>query len=172
MKYQEETREINGIEYQIEYHYDECPDLSWLGEFTDKPNFYDNRFLIIDRKMRGDMQRNEYRYFVCGTDMLEAQKWYKKNGYCKHQAYTLPRKHALEDYKRMTAYNNQEWFMLGIVVKAYHDEVESSLWGIESDSPEYHEEVIQDLIFDCNQQLPETVNHLRKRADILESMIV
>lgn len=54
------------------------------------------------------------------------------------------------DFRRMRGWCNNEWSWVGVVVTLLDtdgnatDETES-LWGIESDSPEYHAEVAQEL---------------------------
>lgn len=96
---------------------DTDPDLSYLGEYSDKPAKHS-----IDRKACGDQGRNEFRYFNLGTGDPEDLE---------------------EDYKRMEAYNAQEWGMCGvwaeaeICVNGVIQTIKSGgLWGIESDSDE------------------------------------
>lgn len=111
---------------------DEYPDISRLGEYSNTP-----KEGAIDREERGDMGRNEMRYFNPG------------NWDPKHPEY------ALQDYERAEAFNDQSWYMLGIRADAEVgvswdlgknwklDELTSGgLWGIESDSEErYFKEV-------------------------------
>jgi hypothetical protein len=110
---------------------DEDPDLSHLGEYAATP-----AKVHIDRKERGDMGRNEFRYFNLGTgdaDYIE------------------------EDYKRAEAYNRGEWCMMGVCVDIHVKTKtnwavppvvgRASVWGIESDSePSYFDEVANDLV--------------------------
>lgn len=162
--FETEEREIKGITFVIEKVMDYYPDLSWIGEFTDKPNWNEqDKHLIIDREARGERGNGEYRYFVCAYDLLDAKKWYKDHGYSKHDCAMLPRKHALEDYERMQAYNRGDWGMMGIVVSIPEFDVQNSLWGIETDSEGYQEEIIQELIYECISELPDALENLKDK---------
>lgn len=114
------------------------PDLSFLGEYSnvDAPN-------AIDRQTRGDMRRNEFRYFI---PAMTGEQTGNPNS-------------PEEDYKRMEAYNKGEWGILGIraqvTIRIRIDDqfilqvIESpGLWGIESDSDaDYVDSVFVD---ECN----------------------
>lgn len=108
---------------------DEDPDLSWLGAYSDTP---DPRF-AIDRKERGDMQRNEFRYF-------NPSRNYDGEGIDNLKKYTE------QDYKRMELYNAGEWKMIGIKAWAsvqlgtfvVQKITSMGLWGIESDAGAVH----------------------------------
>lgn len=99
---------------------DESPDLSYLGAYSDNPAEHS-----IDRQERGDMERNQYRYFNLGTGEPE---------------------YLEQDYERMEAYNRQVWHMTGIIAvtvieldEGYTEEVRScGVWGVESDSGDDH----------------------------------
>ena len=85
----------------------------------------------------------------------------KKYGSLKNAAYA----YAKEDCERLEAYNNGHWYMLCISVTTYisgeiadtktglSDTVVSSLCGIESDSKDYIEEVIRDLLSENKAEL-------------------
>lgn len=129
---------------RIEWLEDESPDMSYLGEYSDTPEEHS-----IDRKERGDMGRNEYRYFNLGAgdaDYIE------------------------QDYERYERLNRGEWCMLGCrAVAEVSYPVKSNpgsrrierftsggLWGIESDSDKsYFAEVEQ-------QELSDLQNHLEQ----------
>lgn len=99
------------------------PDLSYLGEYSDKP-----AAVHIDRKVRGDMGRGELRYFNLGAGDAE---------------------YIEADYKRYQAYNAEDWQMLfcqavaTVSVKGVMQTVTSGgLGGVESDSgPAYFKEL-------------------------------
>lgn len=94
---------------------DEYPDLSYLGEYSDTPEEHH-----IDRAERGDMGKNEYRYFNAGCggpDYIE------------------------QDYKLYESYNRGDWYMVciravaEITISGVIQEVNSGgLCGIESDA--------------------------------------
>jgi len=111
---------------------DEEPDLSHLGEYSNVPEAH-----AVDREERGDMGRNEYRYFN------------PANFDPKHPEYSI------QDYERAEAFNKGNWYMLGIRADAevgvsfdggkswkLDDLTSGGLWGIESDSDDaYFKEV-------------------------------
>jgi len=104
---------------------DENPDLSWIGKYSDTPEKG-----AIDRKERRDTGRGQYRYFNPANP-----------------------EYAEEDYRRMEAYNRDEWGCIGIIAEAevsypIPDEASktrrlewlksSGLWGIASDDDPGH----------------------------------
>ena len=124
---------------------DTDPDLSWLGKYANQPAGP----FTIDRQERGDMGRNEFRYFNCG-DNYKGSPAKEMEEYCE------------QDYKRAEAYNRGDWYMVGIWAEAHiliqvgkenHATCErirsGGLWGIESDSDEcgckgYHEQIAEE----------------------------
>jgi hypothetical protein len=119
-----------------EHKPDESPDLSYLGEYT--PSHGSE---YIDRQDRGDMGRNEYRYWIpTNPDSAE------------------------QDYERMEAYNRGDWGCIGIIAKAEVQFSESStiqtvrsggLWGIESDSGKDYLESVE------NEELSQLADELK-----------
>lgn len=123
---------------EIDYY----PDLSYLGEYSDKPENGS-----IDREeQEGSLRCGEYRYFnPCNYDLSDS----------KRDIY------ALQDYKRMEDYNKGNWGCIGIYAKCeYQIQVgnnkfftihyiqSAGLWGIESDSDEsYFIEIAEE---ECN----------------------
>ena len=137
-------KRINSI--KVSKIVDTDPDLSDLGEYSnqEKPG-------AIDREARGEKGRNEFRYFV--PAMTGEQTGNPES--------------PEQDYKRMEAYNRQEWGMFGVKAVA---EVALSfdggktwkldyltsggLWGIESDSEaSCFEEVKRDELANLTQIL-------------------
>lgn len=112
----------------IEHIDDTDADLSYLGEYSSKP-----ADVHIDRQERGEMGRNEHRYFNVG---------------CGDPEYIE------QDYKRMKAYGN-DWCCIGIRATAQvsypagqgsrqlQTFQSSGLWGIESDSDKSHFEQVE-----------------------------
>ena len=150
---------------RLEQHTDNDPDLSWLGE-------YHPRHGCINREKRGDMRRGECQYWIPARADTEAdRKEYHRQGMDKNTAYEKARQIILRDYARHEAYNNDEWWMIGIVAKAYLvDSIagieiecgEASLWGIESDSEDYHDVTAWELI---DQAVAEADSH---RLELIE----
>lgn len=101
---------------------DSFPDLSYLGEYSDKAEA-----VHIDRQERGDMGRGEYRYFNLGTGEAE---------------------YIEQDYARAEAYNRGDWCMVHvyaeaeIVVNGVCQKIGSGgLGNVESDSGDYFEQL-------------------------------
>lgn len=101
---------------------DEQPDLSYLGAYS---SHRDEEY-SIDRHERGDMGRNEFRYF---TPAMTGEETGNTDS-------------PEQDYQRMEAYKRGEWWMVGIYAVAeirgesgVRQYIQSGgLWGIESDS--------------------------------------
>lgn len=147
--FENETRTIGKAEYRISYEQDDSPDLSYFGEYSDRPGEY-----AIDRAKNGGMGRNEYRYFNAAE--------------CENM------EQAQQNYARMEAHNRGEWYMLGITVtmSILGIELESdSLWNIESDSgSDYIEEIITTLINGCTARAKNKAADMQKIVHILEEM--
>jgi hypothetical protein len=137
------------IDKIVIYHEtDTCPVLTDLGEYSNEPGPEDR---TIDRFPNGKSRvyRNEYRYFVAAMSGDE----------------TGNPKSVEEDYRRMEAYNHNEWYMLGVYVVAtvsYADAQgchrlehlqSAGVWGVESDCGE-------DIVEIENEQLDELYSHL------------
>jgi hypothetical protein len=165
MAISEVSRYENGIEYKIVTDYDEIADFSLMGEYTNNPDY---SHLVIDREMNGDMGYHECRYWESAQTLKElesSRKWFQEHGYSKHDSYELPRSYVRQDYARMEAYDRGDWCYLFITVTAVLDGMElafASLGGIESDSDaDYIEEITNELIAECQSELPETKERLR-----------
>ena len=127
--------QISRTDFECERVHDESPDLSYLGEYSNKP-----ATVHIDREETGDRGRNELRYFNAG---------------CGDPNYIA------DDYKRFEDYNAGGWYMIGIratvtlhIPTSLGGTIEQTihspgLWGIESDSDQSHiDEVYAD---ECDQ---------------------
>lgn len=89
---------------------DEHSDLSYLGEYTSK---YQKGAIV---RFAPDSRSREHRFFIPSNP-----------------------EYGRIDYKRMEAYTQGHWCMVGVVVKVYRAGIElgsASVWGIESDSEE------------------------------------
>jgi hypothetical protein len=119
---------------------DGSPDLSWLGEYTNRPSEHS-----VDRQERGDIGRHEYRYF---TPALTGEETGNADS-------------PVQDYERMEAYNRGDWCMVGVWAEA---EVQlggticqrirsGGLWGIESDSGDYLDDVAKEELASLETEL-------------------
>lgn len=104
---------------------DDCPDLSYLGDYSNSAHEG-----AIDRQANGDCGRGEYRFFNPANP-----------------------EYAEQEYQRMEAYHRGSWCCIGIRAEAViqtSDGVCNSissggLWGIESDSDDrYLEEIARE----------------------------
>ena len=76
---------------RIVWKQDESPDTSYLGKYSNTPEAH-----AIDRQKRGDMRRNEYRYFNPGQTYNDVS--------AKDRA-----KYIEQDYCRMERLNAGDW---------------------------------------------------------------
>lgn len=135
------------IRFEIEEKEDNDPDLSYLGEFTDK---WEPGALNHFAKQYGHNGRDnrEYKWFVPCNTYASHRKGLIEMKYGKVLADSLAREYVAQDYKRSKDYGTY-WYMVGIVVTAYVNDIEigtASLWGIETDSDEsYKTETIEEL---------------------------
>lgn len=130
-----------GIEFTVSHEGEEYSDLSYLGEFTDRwvPE------AISHLRRTGD--RRSYEFWVPAYTPEERRSDMQSGGWSKGLAEYHAQKDTFRDYYRHADYGNG-WAMVGVVVTLSIDgrEVDTlSLWGIESDSGDYFDEVEADL---------------------------
>jgi hypothetical protein len=130
------------ISVTVRREVDDSPDLSFIGEYSRKPEGPN----AIDRQERNDMGRNEYRYF---NPTMTAEETGNPDS-------------PEQDYRRMENYNRGEWCMMGVfataevvltgnVVQKFRS---GGLWGIESDSEEsYFGEVAKEELSTLRDEL-------------------
>ncbi len=88
--------DVEGITFRISLQVDEYPDLSWLGEFTDKwsPD-------AIDRQAAGTCERGQYRYYLPCRDTVFDRQALSDGGHSRHAADCMARGYRLRDWRRM-----------------------------------------------------------------------
>ena len=138
---------------KVVWEWDECPDLSWLGEYTNTPGPGG-----IDRIATEDWGQREYRYFQPGNHVpFNSKDWDHVSEIVKAETIRkygslekASQAYAMQDYKRMEAYRRGHWHMTGCYAEATVSyeigqgsrrlETFSSggLWGIESDASVEH----------------------------------
>lgn len=178
-----------SFHFVVHSELDEYPDLSWLGEYTDKePDAF-----YFDR--RNGLFCGETTYKTVTDD----EGYEEEEAEVETLALALPTEHdsrtyryfvpanppknskdtdlikgAIADYERMEEYNRGYWNMQGIVVTMFMDGKElasSSLWGIESDvDDDYLNEVIDDLTSDCITEAKKKVDVYHNIANELASL--
>lgn len=157
------------VSVSVRWEPDDDPDLSYLGKYTDQ-----HVEGAIDRKALGDATDREYQYFVSANhSVFRSEDWSHVSGQDKKKVIkkhgslkNAVRAYAMEDYRRMEAYNRGEWAMEGCVVTARLGSLkaESSLWGVESDAgKKYRDEIEQDQI---NSALAELQKKILARLEV------
>jgi len=158
------------VEVKFKWEMDESPDFSYLGEYTNKEDQG-----TLDRAKHGiRVGHNECRFFRPANHWPHDPKnWDHVSG--KEKAEVI-KKHgslqnadlhyAVEDMRRMEAYEAGEWYMEGCVaiVRAGSLEARGSVWGVESDSSGDHKREIER---DClAEALGELEDKIGKRLEV------
>ena len=140
-------------EIRIRQEIDPEPDLSYLGEFTDKLSSIveeNGQVFVFPNYERPNAGRDEFKYIKTGRDhTIEA---YVER--CKGDNYLVSRalaeQHFLEDMERLESHGDT-WHLMGVWAEAdvIIDGTPQTLrslgcWGIESDSGEMHLREIMD----------------------------
>ena len=161
--YRTETRESGTMSFRIEWVYDHDSDAPWDREDGHGPvSDWEHR-----SKRPGEMILNSNRGSHRFYDFAEAVKLARKDGW-NTAPFDWPtngaRAHAaaLADFDYLRRFCNDQWHYCGIVVTLLDadgepDSVDASLWGIESEGDDYHEEVIGELIAECLSQITATI---------------
>jgi len=138
-------------EVKIEMISEECPDTSYLGEYTDE---YDTNHICCHcGEYLGDAE-GENNEHDCPTSNRDYNYFKPYAGEEKPGTETY-KKYGLQDFKRMESLNNGNWYFMGIQAKAVvkypigsgnwrlETFTSGGLWGIESDSDEDYIESIK-----------------------------
>ena len=154
--YNTDTRQAHGKEWTIEWVYDQDHEAPWLE--------CDGHGPVSDWECRdkrpGELILNEDRGSKRFYDFAEAVKIARRDGW-NTAPYNWDTKGAqaaaaaYADFEYLRAWCNDEWHYCGIVVTLNDggDDISASLWGIESNGTEYHEEVIEELMRQCLHDL-------------------
>lgn len=149
------TKQITKV--WIDFPVDESPDFSTMGKFIDKPESW---AIVREGPYRGQFiaelpedaelpeQGREYRFFLpyAGGEPQGTED-YQHNG--------------LLDWKRMESYNNDQWSYHGVIAKAsfstrsglQHTVSSMGVWGVESDSGDYFDELAQEEMAGLKDEL-------------------
>lgn len=100
-----EEIEREGLTVTVSMAPDQCPDVSWLGEFTDTWS--------RDALVNSHNDSNAYRYFVPGTTVGEHRRALSDLGYARGVAHALAVSYARED---MTTAREPEMFTVKVAV--------------------------------------------------------
>jgi hypothetical protein len=162
--YKTETRESGTMSFRVEWFYDDDSDAPWDREDGHGPvSDWETREKRPGEMILSSERRHSKRFY----DFTQAVKIARRDGW-NTAPFNWPtegaRAHAaaMEDFDRLRQWCADQWHYCGIVVTLLDadgepDSVDASLWGIESDSPESHEEVIGELIDECLSQITATI---------------
>jgi len=133
----------------IKHVIDESPDTSYLGEYSSRRAKFS-----FDRKVLGDQERNEYRYFNPYPNPFDGKDQKEKREMAKQ---------AKQNYKRIESLKNGNWHYIGIRAEAeiningiIQNITSGGLYGIESDSGrDYIEEIEKEELNNLKDQLKE-----------------
>ena len=165
--YQTETRESGTMSFRVEWFYDNDSGAPWdyedgtwcihgpVSDWTTRNKRPGEMVLSSDRRMK------RFYDFAEAVRIAKRDKWntapyeWPSAGAKAHAA-------AMADFERLRRWCADDWHYCGIVVTLLDtdgepDSVDASLWGIESDSPDHHDEVIGDLIAECLHQITATI---------------
>ena len=169
---------------KIKHVLDDCPDTSWLGEFTDdlEPGVIVRDYGEFYEKLPAEMERDLDGRFLCKGEPEVPERGREYRGFIpadngENQGTKNFYKYAMQDFKRMEGLNRCDWYFIGIMAEAVVSypingggrrlETLSSggLWGIESDSGDYLKEVEQQELNDLKDHLKQfgvDVSHFDK----------
>lgn len=161
--YRTETRTHGNMQFRVEWVYDSDHGAPWeeedghgeVSDWTTRDKRPGEMVLSSIRRMK------RFYNFAGAVKLARRNRWntapysWPSNGAQAHAA-------AMADYEHLRAWCNDEWHYCGIVVTLLDadgepDSVDASLWGIESECGDYHEEVIGDLITECVHQITATI---------------
>jgi hypothetical protein len=104
--------EWKGFTIHIAVGYDDDPDYSWLGEFSNTPK--------EDAIRHEPENRRTKEYFNPATTVCEYQQQYSKQGYARHQSWLLAKTAVQNDYKMMLRYNESGSPIIEITANKQH----------------------------------------------------
>lgn len=152
-----------GVSITIRLLDDDHYELDWLGEYQESPepgSIHDQYPDDADRP-----------YFVPMNSLRERRAWYTKNGYSKHESYTLARAEILDDKRLLDQHigDHQYRYMAGLVVTIYVNGRKvglDSLWGIDlSIYASNNQDYLNDIALDC---IIQALSEARKSDPALE----
>lgn len=161
--YRTETREHGSLTFRVEWFTDGDCDPPWDREDGHGPvSDWEHR-----SKRPGEMilssDRGSHRFY----NFAESVKLAKRDGW-NTAPFDWPtngaRAHAaaLADFDYLRRFCADQWHYCGIVATLLDadgepDSIDASLWGIESEEDDCHEEVISELIAECLSQITATI---------------
>lgn len=95
----------DGFSVHVQYTYDEYPDVSFLGEYTDnwQPGAIKHLggwHTSYDGTPYGAPDAHTYGWFIPANSAEEVRQWYRKAGHGRHDAWLAGQRQARKDYER------------------------------------------------------------------------
>lgn len=161
--YRTETRTHGAMQFRIKWVYDHDSGPPWenedghgeVSDWTTRDKRPSEMVLSSDRGMKRF-------YDFAGAVRLARRDGWNTAPYSWSSKGAQAHAAALADFKYLQHWCNDEWHYCGIVVTLLDadgepEDVDASLWGIESEGDDYHEEVIGELIAECLHQITATI---------------
>lgn len=149
----------------------------YLGKLTDFPRDKEWKIAVeIERENFPSSWEDSECYFIPSNPFKDRREWYVKNGYSRHEAYTLARKELMADYDLLSKfYEGDQYGESVIIVTVKYNGIElgsASCGGVLSgrdtdDSQETYEEAAFDLTRDAIYEALEAVQSLGGDATVL-----
>lgn len=165
---------MNKIEeIKVKAMIDDCPDTSWLGEYTDdlKPSVIVRDYGKYYEKLPAEMERDFDGRFLCKGEPEVPPIGREYRGFRPYaggeKAGTKDYyKYGLQDFKRIEGLEQGDWSFIGIQAEALISYpirsngdrrlerlTSEGLWGIESDSGSYLDNVKDEQLADLKDHL-------------------
>ena len=165
MLYDGDTFRHNGHSFKVTMPYDDIGEAPWEREDGHGPV---SEWTRRDKRPSELVLRQDggsYRYY----DFAAAVALAKRDGW-NAEPYSDTETHgqrahkaAMADFSRLRAWCNDQWQYVGVVVDLLDDDgneigEQDSLWGVESDSPDYIEETARDCADEILHRLDEALS--------------
>ncbi len=142
--YDGDTFTVNGLNFKVEFPYDEDSGAPWENEDGHGPvsDWVSRDKMPGERVLSGERHgRKRYYDFAAAVELAKKDGW-DTPPYKTGTAGEIAARAADADYKRMKAWANDEWHYVGVVVTLMNTEDEptheiESLWGTEDDDAQY-----------------------------------
>ena len=159
MKTAQARRAVPASQIVVRCEVDECPDYSYLGEYTDEwPDGADLRRGSAFRQ--ASVGYRELRFFVPAISVQEHRAGLSSLGYSKGHAEELAREYCRQDHQRAERAARGDWCQVGIFAEVSLTDGHGTtryqsggLWGVESDAGDYLRTVAAEELADLRHQL-------------------
>jgi len=158
----EHTIRRHGLEYRVRRVFDsEPPDATVFGEFV--RDEAEDTIPVPE-----DVRTRLIGYY--GRSIDDIPRWYRNQHLPAEDGERL--RYAREDLQHVAAYFCNEWWMLGVVVDVVAAGItvgSASLWGIESTSDKYFEELERELMADALADARKTYGRMKAIPSLAKS---